>query len=55
MRSLPRIGPVSAPPGPNQPRLVSLWANDVGETKDAVSRFRDAIGITNCGPLASDS
>jgi hypothetical protein len=33
----------------------SLWANDVGRTKDAVSRFRDAIGITNCGPLASDS
>src|SRR6267378_1887364 len=33
--------------GPNQPRLVSLWANDVGKTKDAVSRFRDAIGITS--------
>ena len=42
-------------PGPNQPRLVSLWANDVGKATDAVSRFGDALGITNCGPLASDS
>src|SRR5712691_3074313 len=27
---------------PNQPRLVSFWANDVGKTKDVVSRFRNA-------------
>ena len=35
--------------------LVEVAPGKNGKTKDAVSRFRDAIGFTNCGPLASDS
>jgi hypothetical protein len=54
-RTEPDAKSTGCAPGPNQPRLVSLWANDVGKTKDALSRFRDAIVVTNCGPLASDS
>src|SRR6202163_1332428 len=40
-RTEPDAKSTGCAPGPNQPRLVSLWANDVGKTKDAVSRFRE--------------
>jgi hypothetical protein len=34
----------------NQPCLVSFGANDVGKTRDAVSRLSSATGDIQCGP-----